>query len=179
MTNSYASFLNGKNHFFEALYQEHHATLLMVAYKYLRNQDDAEDVIADVYKKLLGFSEEQRKQMLPKEASEFVFYIRRMVKNKSLDSYKQKNNQRRLLSEHYSRNADSDYFNEQDFLEPQLQELIQQVLNHRELEIISLHVQGYKNKEIAQKLDLSYFTVRNMISVSKKKLKTQYKKYFQ
>ena len=179
MTHLYPSFLKGKNHYFEAFFQEHHAALLLIAYRYMRNQDDAEDVVADVYKKLLGFSVEQRNALLPKDDTEFVYYVKKMVVNKSLDTYKQKSNQRRLLSEHFSTNTDSDYFDEQDLLEPRLQEIIHQLLNQRELEVISLHVQGYKNIEIAQELGLSYFTVRNLIHLSKKKLKKQYKKYFQ
>lgn len=179
MTKLYPSFLKGENDFFDAFFQEHHTTLLLIAYRYMRNQDDAEDVVADIYKKLLSFSVEKRSDLLPKDYSEFVFYVRKMVVNKSLDSHKQKANQRRLLAENFSKNTHSGFFSEQNLLEPQLQEIIQQVLNHRELEIISLHVQGYKNVEIAQKLDLSYFTVRNLIHVSKKKLKKQYKKYFQ
>ncbi len=179
MTYLYPTFLNGKNEFFDAFYQEHHATLLMIAYKYMRNKDDAEDVVADVYKKLLFFSAEQRKKLLPDSHSEFVYYIRKMVVNKSLDNYKQKANQRRLLTEHFSRNEESDFFDEQDVLEPRLQEIIQQLLSQREVEVIALHVQGFKNAEIAKQLDISYFTVRNLIHVSKKKLKNQYKKYFQ
>lgn len=57
MTNRYPLFLEGKNDFFEAFFQEHHAALLLIAFRYMRDQDDAADVVAEVYQKLLGFLE--------------------------------------------------------------------------------------------------------------------------
>ena len=53
-------------------------------------------------------------------------------------------------------------------------EAIKQLLNNlpaREKEMIELHLQGYKNEEIAVQLNISYNTVRNTLHNAKQRIK--------
>ena len=53
-------------------------------------------------------------------------------------------------------------------------EAIKHLLNNlpnREREMIELHLQGYKNEEIATQLNISYNTVRNTLHSAKQRIK--------
>jgi RNA polymerase sigma factor (sigma-70 family) len=44
-------------------------------------------------------------------------------------------------------------------------------LSNREKEILQLHLQGFKNDEIATQLNISYNTVRNTLHSAKQRVK--------
>jgi DNA-binding NarL/FixJ family response regulator len=52
-----------------------------------------------------------------------------------------------------------------------------EVLSSKEHEIFQLHLDGFKNEEIAQKQNLTEKTVRNKLSISRKKMEKVLKSF--
>jgi RNA polymerase sigma-70 factor (ECF subfamily) len=57
------------------------------------------------------------------------------------------------------------------------EEEILSILSPKEQEIFQLHLDGYKNEEIAEKQKLTEKTVRNKLSISRKKMEKVLKSF--
>lgn len=174
----YNSYLNGDNRILEEVFQDQHKLLLSIAYGYTKNQDDAIDVVSDIYHKLLKSNSLTRENLYPDVYEDFLKYIRTMVNNKCKDLLKQKENRKHLLKNNYFNSRVQYTLPDSAFIEPEFQKTINKLLNPKEVQILQLHIDGYKNKEIAKDLELSPFTVRNSLSTSKKKLRKEYKRHY-
>ncbi len=165
-----ANFKNGNNCAVGAIYQLHNATLGMVAYKYLQNTDDAKDAVMDVFEKLIAMDIEKRKSQIPDNPEHFTYLLIRMTKNLSLDILKHKQiiNQYRSDIKEIEPCEQSDV--ERKWDKQTIDFVIGQLLES-EQKIANLHFGGFSNDEIAQKLNLSYNTVRNQLSTAKKKIR--------
>src|SRR5690554_1631111 len=95
-------------------------------------------------------------------------YLKVMVKNRCLDKINIEKNRSSIrngiigLFNRYSYNNGTE---ESDYLE------LVSVLPEQQKIIFELHIEGYDNQAIADDLGISYNTVRNTLSTSKKKLR--------
>jgi DNA-binding CsgD family transcriptional regulator len=102
-----------------------------------------------------------------------------MVKNKCLDEIKIKNNRRRLDDDIGNLNSGS-----VNNLGPQIITLhnfkaLSDTLPAKEVEILSMHLEGYTAQEIACNYKLSEKTVRNKIAIAKAKIRTIWHKFME
>lgn len=175
ITIHWLTYASGENTSISVLYVFYKKPLLLLAYKYLRNEKASEDIVADTFEKLLSLNEKERKQLVDSLKTNPMSYLSIIVKNKCLDYLKKEKNRYRLL-ENFKRMIPIESLNDAyikftreglaimlDYLEP------------REREIIELHINGFTNDEIAQKLNLKYNTVKNNIYEAKLKLKCLWK----
>jgi len=94
-----------------------------------------------------------------------------IIKNKSLDEIKQNKLHQEIkkqiesITSYISTNAIFVRFEEDA-----IKQLID-YLSNREKEILQLHLQGFKNDEIAMQLNISYNTVRNTLHSAKQRVK--------
>jgi RNA polymerase sigma-70 factor (ECF subfamily) len=95
-------------------------------------------------------------------------YLTIAVKNKSIDFMRKVKNQA-AISEQIPLNLTE---NSADFSDD-----ILEVLSSAEQEIFQLHLDGFKNEEIAQKQKLTEKTVRNKLSISRKKMEKVFKSF--
>ena len=143
----------------------------MIAYKYTTDTERSRDVVGAVFEKLLHLQTQKRQQIILHPQKGLYPFLVTIVKNKCLDGLKT-NKLQDEIKKHLgnllicnSTNAAFIRFES---------EAIKHLLNNlpnREKEIIELHLQGYKNEEIAIQLNISYNTVRNTLHTAKQRIK--------
>ena len=165
----------GKNDLMTMLYNQYKIPLLMVAYKYLRCEKSSEDIVADTFEKLIAMSPKERLHLIETLKTNPIAYLSIIVKNKSLDALKKTKNRYRILNSvklFDTTLVDNEAYIK--FLKEGLELMLGQ-LEPREKEIIQLHITGFSNNEIAEKLNLKYNTVKNNIYEAKLKLRSIWK----
>ena len=156
---------------FDLLFREYYAPMVLYADSRLGNREQAEDVVQDVFKKLLEMDslpeDEQKKR-------QFLFTI---LKNKIIDIFRY--NQRHQQSE--LQDVSSDDSIEDTFFEIELYERLYkevQALPEKISEAMQLRMQGYDNHEIAEILKTNYHTVRSRIQRGIVMLRDKFEKHF-
>jgi RNA polymerase sigma factor (sigma-70 family) len=165
----------GNNTASTTLYTRYQKHLLLVAYKYVRCEANAEDIVADLFEKLLAMNTAERKTITAVLLHNPVGYLTVAIKNKSIDYLKIKHNRENIIINiRYWFTSNEKNIAYQQFTHDAL-ELMLTRLEPREREIMQLHLAGYRNEEIANKLNLSYNNVKNNIYEARVKLKRIWK----
>jgi RNA polymerase sigma-70 factor (ECF subfamily) len=164
-------FCNGDNQAFISLYSAWLPELYLVAYRYVHCELDAEDVVADCFEKIFRMSIKERHKKFLEVGINIKALLLVMVKNKSLDVLKTKNNRLRIVNgikkwfptvtiNHVRQTISDDNF-----------KALLCCLPEKEKTIITMSIEGYENKEIAKELAISEKTVANLLSISRAKIK--------
>lgn len=164
-------YLNGNNDSLGKLYIHHYQSLVMIAYKYTTDTEKSRDVVGTVFEKLLQLNAQKRQQIILHPQKGIYPFLVTIIKNKCLDGIKT-NKLQDKIKKHLGNLL---IFNSTNaaFIRFEL-EAIKHLLNNltkREREMIELHLQGYKNDEIAIQLNISYNTVRNTLHTAKQRIK--------
>lgn len=145
--------------------------LIFTAYYYLKNTQDAEDVVSEVFEKLLQITGESKQEDLKISEIEFKGFLHISVRNACIDLLRKQKTRNTILS----RIGKSLKFWNQpeayDKFELEAFDLILEQLSNREREIIQEHLNGLSNREIASKLTISELTVRNTLHNAKKRIR--------
>ena len=169
------AYLEGDNMALSSQYSRYRPSLLLIAYNYLRNTTAAQDVVHDVFERLLSSPKNERKHLFAALTSNPGGFLHVVVRNKCLDEMKVLKNREKIvgLIRHtfklHEENTAYDRF-EKDYFNTMLSNL-----EPREKEIIELHLSGFGNDEISTKLNISYNSVKNNIYEAKKKLRKVWK----
>jgi RNA polymerase sigma-70 factor (ECF subfamily) len=164
------AYKSGDNQSLGFIYDVYAAKLLMIAYKYLQNPNEAKDVVMDVFEKLVYMKKEKRKLIVPDSADGFTGWLVTIAKNRSLDILKHKAIEESYQAESMSIKHESTPEADRIWDEQTFDFVINQ-LKGNEKEVASLHFSGYSHDEIASKLKVSYNTVRNQLLSAKKKIR--------
>ncbi len=166
-----AHYLNGNNEALGKLYEHYYQSLVMIAYKYTADAEKSRDVVGAVFEKLLHIQQPKREQIILHPQKGLYPFLVTVVKNKCLDGIKT-NKLHGEIKKHLvtliSFNSTNTAFNR--FESEAIKQLLDNLPN-REREMIELHLQGYKNEEIATQLNISYNTVRNTLHNAKQRIK--------
>jgi RNA polymerase sigma factor (sigma-70 family) len=167
-------YVDGDNESLEGLYRPLFRKLFFVAFKFTRNDSEASDIVQDLFTFLLQTSLEERKTKW-KSIENIDAFLCTLVKCKSMDYLKVENNRKKIRATKFGteETANDRY---QEFQE-ELYYVIQQ-LPLKEQELITLHLSGYKNDEIAAMHQQSEKSVRNRLSESRNKLRILWKKNY-
>ncbi len=163
-------FIAGENKALGHIYDIYAVRLSMVAYRYLQNTQESKDVVMDVFEKLINMSIEKRKLQVPDQPKGFTGWIITVTKNHTLDLIKHKI----IVGRHLADNMHQDVYIQSDSERVWDKQMVDEVisqLHESEQKVTSLHYEGYSHHEIAQKLNVSYNTVRNQLSSAKKKIR--------
>lgn len=166
MKDKWEDFLNGNNCALADLYDELFLPLLFVSIKYTKDKDLSRDIISDVFLSLIETPVELRLKKW-KEVREIKSFLIIIVRNKSIDAIRtilNRNQIEKVLTIHQLE------YCEQEFLQIDHFEKTISLLNESEKELFELHFDGYSNIEISEQLNYSEKTVRNKLSISRKKL---------
>lgn len=164
-------FCQGENDAMGEIFAQMYAELCFTAFRFVENEKDAEDIVADCFEKLISISSERRNILFIENSIEIKSYLIVMVKHKSLDFLKVKKNRHFLLS------AVSGFWKKNDVNEHALRSekehvlLALEILSVREKEIMSLSIEGYGIDEIKEKLLISKKTISNTLHGARKKIK--------
>lgn len=166
MSEYWEEYINGNNHALAKVYEPYFQPLVFVALKYVRDLDLAQDITSELFTKLLETDLPERKEKWS-EINDIKAFLTTIVKCRALDHLKIQKNRNRILSENqilleeYTDNKKQEF----DHLKTCISELPKE-----EQELVSLHLSGYKNHEIAEALNYSEKTIRNKLSTSRKNL---------
>ncbi len=164
-------FCHGNNEAILPFYQSVRSQLYLTAYKFIKMKEDIEDVISDVFEKLLQMSPEKRKEKFLTENINLQSYMLTAIKNRCIDKIKISKNRTNIINDvqgEKPKSTQNDVW--EKFILVSLEQLTK-ILPERDQHILKLKINGYKRNEISEMLNLSPKTVSNSLSMSRNKLK--------
>jgi len=156
------------------IYVSFRSKLVLTAFYFLKDIELAEDIVGDVFHKLLEMDTKERSEKLANVNDKIDVFLKVIVKNKCLDNLKVEKNRKVLQQGIFlmlSRSIHHHPLIEEDF-----QQMLA-ILPERQREVLALHLKGFENEEIAQQLNITYNTVRNTLSNGKKKIRELWKTF--
>lgn len=162
-------FKQGDHHAFRVLYEKHAPRLFSFSKKYLQSNEDAEEIVHEVFLRLW-----EKRQNIDEHQS-FSSYVIQAAKHRIYNSFRKKVNAQVYLDFHLLTNDVSKNFTELDVdfqdIKIRAEEAIKAMPPKRQ-EIFRMSRElGLKNKEIAEKLDISIKTVENQMGQALKYLR--------
>lgn len=164
-------FCNGDNNAIANLHQQWIPELYLIAFRYVKSQEEAEDVVADCFEKLLKMSKEKRHQKFIIDQINLKSLLIVIVKNKCLDVLKTKKNRNRIIDGIKNLWPSTTSNLAQQNITVENFEKLASCLPEKERQILKLNLDGFKNEEISHQLNISEKTVSNSLSISRKKVK--------
>ena len=153
-------FVNGDNEALGEVYSELFEPLVFVSYYLVKDNDVARDIVGDLFVSILTKAIDERK-MKWEHVNSVKSYLSAAVKNKSID-YLRKNKLYLVSIDSIEMELKED---DNHFYAENLK-----CLTAHEETFFQLHLDGYKNEELAERYKLSEKTVRNKLSLTRKKM---------
>ena len=170
---------------FEDIYLSYFSKMKYFAKEYVISEEDAENIVQDVFVELW-----ENKKMLNMHMN-LIAYLFTTIKNKCLNHLRHKlvvQETASKLQEEYTislrMNLDSlEAFDNNLFSDQDIEKIISRALDTlsekcRTIFIMS-KIEGKKQKEIAQELNISINTIETQMGIAYKKLRIELKDYFQ
>jgi RNA polymerase sigma factor (sigma-70 family) len=159
-------YVKGNNVALASLYDDLFQPLLFISVKYTRDLEISSDIISELFTTLLETSLIEREKRW-KEIREIQAFLTIIIRNKSIDFVRTKTNRDKLginWKKIQVLKTEIEYINE-EYIDHCIS-----LLNDEEKWLILLHIEGYKNREISEKLNYSEKTIRNKLCLCRKKL---------
>jgi len=149
---------------FDQIFQEYYHSLLLYSLKFVKNENDAHDIIQEVF---AAVWENQKYKLAPGHLKSYLFNAAR---NGCLNSLKHQNVVRKYVEEEQSiKKYELDFYesDEKSIIETEDLKKIHEAIdslskNYKEVIQLS-RFEGLKNKEIAEKLDIPVRTVETRL----------------
>jgi RNA polymerase sigma factor (sigma-70 family) len=158
--NYWGKFLQGDNLALGNLYSEVFEPLVFVSMHYVKNLEVARDIVSDLFVYLITTPFEMRNSKW-KSVQHAKAYLSIAVKNKSIDYIRTAKNRAEINLQLPDNSIEIPAYFEAEILS---------ILTSTETEIFQLHLDGFKNQEIAEHQNITEKTVRNKLSLSRKKM---------
>lgn len=176
-TASLNHFCKGENQELANFYNVLVPELYVVAYRYVKSEAEAEDVVADCFEKLLKMPNEIRKQKFIDNKINLKALLLIMVRNQSLDVLKVKKNRSRILEGikiEMPKLATND--SKKTVTKDNFKSLLT-CLPEKEKTVLTSVMYGFTKEEIAIQMGVSDKTVANLLTNARKKVKTSWVKF--
>ena len=160
-------FLHGDNHALGLLYHELFEPLVFVAYHKTKKMEVARDIVSELFVSIISTKMEVRKSKWENIESIHA-YLTSAVKNKSIDYLRSEQTNATVLTQISHNATTTEWINLEEGLN---------LLPPNETELFQLHLDGYSNTEIAAHKMISEKTVRNKLSLTRKKMAIIYKSF--
>jgi len=159
---------------FDLLFEKYHKKLFYFAKGYLRSEEDAEDLIQEVFVKIW----ESRSDI--KEHLSFNSFLYTITYNSILKHFRKKGREKKYVDRYAAEilkeiNNTSEEVEYRNVLE-KVKKYVDQLPEKRKEIFVMSRFEGYKNTEIAQKLNISKKTVENQIYQALKYLRAHLNK---
>lgn len=166
---------NGDQASFRKLYSIYAPKLFAFSRKYLNTQDDAEEIVQEVFLRIW-----EKKENID-ESQSFSAYVIQAAKHRIFNGFRKKVNEQAYLDYLVYTDRSSSNFTEKEVeyreIKLKADQAIQSMPPKRQ-EIFRLSREsGLKNKEIAEKLDISIKTVENQMGQALKYLRKELSDY--
>ena len=160
---------------FDRIYVTYYSRMLRFAKEYVLFDEDAENVVQDVFLLLW-----EKREVLDIQVS-LVSYLFSLVKNRSLDYLRHKvvaEEYRQVLTFKLSALEQLNYtFTSEEDIEQAVTKAIDKLPERCREIFLKSRIEGMKYREIADELDISMNTVENQMSIALKKLRIELKDY--
>lgn len=177
MTRLTQQFIKGEDRAFDEIYQLLSPRLKVTAYRFCRNNETAMDVVQDVFAKLAAMDIRSRIEHFGGEHANIEGWLMVSVKHRAMDIIKIETNRRKKGQDVlYTVEDQTNSLSEEHITHERFSQMCEK-LQPRQREVMTLHIQGFRNEEIAERLDLTYNTVKNIIYEARLKLKELWLKY--
>lgn len=156
--------------YFKILFRDYFASMCVFADRYLHDGEIARDVVHDVFCRIWENPSELT------GVSNVKNYLYTSVKNRSLDVLRRENIHHRYVEWEREKEKEGEEFFESEVLREEVYCLLDraiQLLPARSREILLLKLQGLKNQEIADKLNISVNSVNTLKANAYKVLREQ------
>ena len=169
---------------FSKLYVSYYARLVRFASLYVGAMGDAENIVQDVF---LDFWE--KKELLPLPIN-ILAYLFTSIKNRCIDFLRHKIVQKEVenkMQEEYRLTLQMKYYSlgeldegifEKDDVEQLLSKVIDSLPERCREIFLKSKIEGKKQKEIAEEMNISINTVETQMGIAYKKLRNELKDYF-
>ena len=164
-TKYWKDFLNGDINALAKLYVDLFEPLVLKAVYYTKNPEVARDIVSSLFVTLIELPYQERSKRWECIENHQALLIA-IVRNKCLDHLKISQNRARINSELFSGTTTE---TETAAMIAHLTICIEELKND-DKELVEMHLQGFNNTEISEKLNLSEKTVRNKLSLTRKSL---------
>jgi len=157
---------NGSIQSFRILYDRYNRKVFLFSRKYLREKQDAEDVLNEVFLKIW-----ENRHSLKTETSfqSYLFTIAyNNIRKRYLKKSKEEENIRKFASEYVLETSGDEEQLDYNLFIRKLDKLAAQLPDRRKEIFLLRYRQDLKNKEIAQRLDLTEQFVKNQLSIARK-----------
>ncbi len=164
--NSWNEYVNGNNSALGELYNATFEKLVFRAIYYTKNPEIARDIVSELFVSLIELKPNDRKQRWSRTQNVGSLLLA-IIRNKCLDYLRIKSGRLRILEEQSSNLVQ----NPHEELE-QIKHLEQCLLELKEddRKLMNLYLFGFNNHEISDELQISEKTVRNKLSLSRKRI---------
>ncbi|MBP6181422.1 RNA polymerase sigma factor [Flavobacterium sp.] len=164
-------FCQGDNNALGILYKQWLPELYLVAFRYLKSTEEAEDVVADCFEKLIMLPVEKRQQKFIENQINIKALMIVIVKNKCLDHLKTTKNRGRIIDtiKNLWSSTTPNLVN-QKFTEENFESLFFCLLDKEQI-ILKLNMDGFTHQEISAQLNISEKTISNTLSISRNKIR--------
>jgi len=168
-------FKNGDHHSFEVLYQKYAPKLFGFSRKYLNSDIESEEIVQEVFIRIW-----EKKENIDEDQS-FSSYIFQAAKHRIFNGFRKKVNEQAYLDFLILSDNSSSSFTEMEVEYREIKEKAELAISAmppKRQEIFRLsREQGLKNKEIADKLQISIKTVENQMGQALKFLRNELSDY--
>ncbi len=159
-------FIHGNNAALTFVYEPLFEPLLFVALKYVRNTEVAQDITSELFTSLLETEIAVRKTKWS-QIRDIQAFLSTIIKCRAIDHIRQEKNRQRLRNENLTTPFYTDVKQKEEL--DHLNVCILK-LPIEEQQLLQLHLAGYNNEEIAERKNYNEKTVRNKLSLTRKKL---------
>lgn len=172
-------FCKGDNKALCAIYSAWLPELYLVAFRYVKCNLEAEDVVADCFEKLLKMPIAKRKQKFIVEEINLKALLLVMVRNRSLDVIRAKKIRYRFIEGLLNLvpivgiNGSKQTLTDENF------KLLLDCLPEKERGILTLNIAGFSNNEIGKRMGIPEKTVSNKLSMARNKVKGLWKVFME
>jgi len=154
----------------QALYDKYAPLFYGISLRYMKNNTDAEDVLVEGFYKIFSKIDQFQNK------GSFEGWMKRIIINEALMAIRKKNNLNLHVEIEKANQVKTESVAEMNLTYQELLGLIQ-ALPTGYRTIFNLYViEGYKHREIAEKLNISINTSKSQLILAKKKLQEFYKK---
>ena len=167
--NKIITFGNGDRITYNEVFREYHARLRFYALKITQNEEEAKDIAAHCFAKLLQI------EMLFNDLSHLQNYLRKMFYSTSMDYLRKRKTRNDYNAENNAEPIASKQFIEWQYEKSDIIKMVfstlQQYPSTQRKIFMLRYFKGYSNQEIASMLNISEQTVRNQLSNVLKRLR--------
>ena len=163
----------GNERAFNSIFKQYYKPLCQFSYSFIKDQDTAENLIQDVFTKLW----EKRENIT--NIDNLLSYMMGMVRNQSIDFLRREKTNSKIynkLQSKKSENTTEDQISKNEFEEKLLKSIIN-LPDRCRTAIEMSRFDGFSNKEIAQKMEISVKGVEALIGRSLKLLRSELQEF--